>query len=136
MSKASQDYDVGYGRPPQEHRFRSGQSGNPKGRPRGSHNLQTILSDELQSRVPVVINGRTVKLSKGELAVRQQVDKAAQGDHRAFALLMKLVGHAPFPTAATVGEEGRVVETELTPDQFSEIMASVARDHPPVENGQ
>lgn len=30
------DYRVGYGRPPRRHRLKPGQSGNPKGRPKGS----------------------------------------------------------------------------------------------------
>ena len=28
-------YDVGYGKPPKKHRFRKGQSGNARGRPKG-----------------------------------------------------------------------------------------------------
>ena len=35
-------YKVGYGRPPLEHRFRSGQSGNPRGRPRGASNKPKV----------------------------------------------------------------------------------------------
>jgi hypothetical protein len=32
---------VGYGRPPLATRFRAGQSGNPRGRPKGARNLST-----------------------------------------------------------------------------------------------
>lgn len=35
-------YDVGYRRPPTEHRFRKGQSGNPGGRPRGAKNRPKV----------------------------------------------------------------------------------------------
>lgn len=35
-------YKVGYGRPPTEHRFRKGCSGNPRGRPRGARNKPKI----------------------------------------------------------------------------------------------
>ena len=37
------DYTVGYGKPPRHTRFPKGQSGNPKGRTKGSLNVATIL---------------------------------------------------------------------------------------------
>jgi len=40
---------VGYGNPPKESRFKKGQSGNRRGRPKGSKNLKTDLTEELQT---------------------------------------------------------------------------------------
>ena len=37
-------YEVGYGKPPIEHRFTKGQSGNPNGRPKGSKNQPKITT--------------------------------------------------------------------------------------------
>ncbi len=39
---------VGYGRPPADKRFKPGQSGNPKGRPRGRENMATTINRILQ----------------------------------------------------------------------------------------
>ncbi len=129
MSKDPTTYTVGYGRPPEATRFKAGQSGNPKGRPKGCHNFQTLLDDELQARVAVIINGKTKLLTKAELAVRQQVDKAAHGDPRAFALLMKVRGQtATAPEGGELNQTG-ASQTELTASQFAEILASIARDH-------
>ena len=38
MSSDDEDYEVGYGKPPKDSRFKLGQSGNPNGRPKGSRN--------------------------------------------------------------------------------------------------
>jgi Family of unknown function (DUF5681) len=44
---------TGYGRPPIEHRFKPGQSGNPRGRPKGKKNEATILHELLNRKITV-----------------------------------------------------------------------------------
>lgn len=129
MSSDPNTYTVGYGRPPEATQFKAGQSGNPKGRPKGSHNFQTLLDDEMQARVAVVINGKTVRLTKAELAVRQQVDKAAHGCPRAFALLMKVMGQKAPVLDGGEPCQTTAAETELTANQFADVLASIVREH-------
>lgn len=83
-------YEVGFARPPRHSQFKTGQSGNPRGRPPGSKNLQTLLREELDQKVQVTENGRPRLMSKRRVAVRQQVDKAVKGDAKAFNVLVKL----------------------------------------------
>jgi hypothetical protein len=45
--------DVGYGRPPIEHQFKPGRSGNPFGRPKGARRFTADLLDELGEIVAV-----------------------------------------------------------------------------------
>ena len=42
------EYAVGFGKPPRRTRFCKGQSGNPKGRPRGAKNLATLMEKVLK----------------------------------------------------------------------------------------
>jgi hypothetical protein len=92
MSNSSSPKGVGYGQPPVATQFKPGQSGNPKGRPKGSKNMLTLLMEELDQKVTVTSDGRSQRMSKRRIAVRQQVDRAAQGDSKAFATIMKLEG--------------------------------------------
>ena len=85
---------VGYGRPPEHTQFKPGQSGNPKGRPRGTVNMATVLGRTLREKVDTVENGRRKTISKFEAALKQLTNKAASGDLSALRLLAALVASA------------------------------------------
>lgn len=82
--------DVGYGKPPLETRFKAGQSGNPKGRPKGALNVATVLERALREKVAITEGGRRKVITKLDAAVKQVVNKAAQGDPKATQLLLNL----------------------------------------------
>jgi hypothetical protein len=85
------DYDVGYGKPPRHSRFTKGQSGNPRGRPAGAKNLQTLLSEALNESVIVTENGGRRKVTKREAIITQLVNRSATADWRAIKILLDLV---------------------------------------------
>ena len=88
----SDNDEVGFGKPPKHGRFRKGVSGNPKGRPKGSRNLATVLAQALREKVVVNDNGRRRTMSKLDAAVAQLVNKSATGDLVALRQLMPLAG--------------------------------------------
>jgi hypothetical protein len=83
---------VGYRKPPRHAQFRKGTSGNPKGRPKSSENLATVLAAALREKVVVTANGKSRTVTKLNLAVMQLVDKATSGDMSALRQLTALVG--------------------------------------------
>jgi len=76
-SDKQRDYEVGYGKPPRHTRFKPGRSGNPRGRPSGSKNLTTLLSEALNEFVIVAENGRRRKITKRQAIVTQLVNRSA-----------------------------------------------------------
>lgn len=95
MSHTLTDYTVGFARPPKAHQYAKGQSGNPKGRPKGSRNMATFLREELDCKVAVTVDGLTKQMSKRQVAVRQQVDQAVKGCPKAFQNLLKIEAEGP-----------------------------------------
>jgi hypothetical protein len=86
------DYKVGYGKPPTQSQFTKGKSGNPKGRPKGSKNISTMLIRISNERVTITENGKPLRLSKAEVALRQLVNKSMKGEMRAIdRLLLQLI---------------------------------------------
>src|SRR5690242_11932021 len=88
--KSSGDYLVGYRKPPRQTRFTKGRSGNPAGRPKGTPNFTTALERALSEQVVVTEGGQRHTISKLEAAVKQLVNKAAQGDARAIQQLLSV----------------------------------------------
>ena len=109
---------VGYGRPPHATRFRPGQSGNPRGQPKGARNLSTIIAAALSERVAVNENGRRRRITKLEAAVKQLVNRAASGEARATQLLLALVqaneARPAQQDASRLSDADAIVMAELT----------------------
>jgi hypothetical protein len=110
-------YDVGYGRPPEGRRFRKGESGNPKGRPRGSKNMATLLDEELSERVPVNENGKRKTITMRKAITKQTVRKAASGNEKFIKLVFELdglkdarEGSAQSSTAPTDDDDRQVIQ--------------------------
>lgn len=101
-------YRVGYRSPPKATQFKKGESGNPKGRPKGSRGLQTIMVEELKSNVTIHENGRSKTVKKGEVIVKQMVNKAMAGDHKAAHLVLGVSQQHEYQEAL---KETSVIET-------------------------
>ena len=86
----SDDYEVGYGKPPKKHRFQKGKSGNTTGRPKGTKNLKTDLMEELGEPVQLREGGKRIKLTKQRAMVKSLVARAIKGNDRAATKLIDL----------------------------------------------
>jgi hypothetical protein len=86
----NQDYDVGYKKPPKKHQYKPGQTGNPKGRPKGAKNTKTIVDELLSKKLEIKMDGKTKKISAREAALLAVLQKALKGDSRAFKQILDL----------------------------------------------
>ncbi len=88
---AKKDYPVGYGKPPKHTQFKPGQSGNPKGRPKGIRNLNTDLEEELSLKILVTEGGQQQQTTKQRAMLKSLFAKALNGDVRASGVLINLI---------------------------------------------
>jgi hypothetical protein len=106
------DYEVGYGKPPRHTRFKKGQSGNPRGRPKGSKNLPTLLSEALNEPVVVAENGRRRKITMRQAIIKQLVKRSATADLRAMKILLDMVRDLESQTEPASPETAEFSETD------------------------
>lgn len=86
------NYPVGYGRPPADHKFKPGRSGNPNGRPRkdkaqqqsgAQWGMSTLAAGKaLYERVKVTRNGKTTEMSLIEAIHHRRAADALKGGNR------------------------------------------------------
>lgn len=81
-------YEVGKGKPPTHSQFKKGQSGNPNGRPKEARGLKTLVRENLLTKVPVRIAGKTKRITRIEAVIHKQLEQALKGDQRAATQLM------------------------------------------------
>src|SRR5262245_30518186 len=92
--------DVGYGRPPVHSQFKPGRSGNPKGRPRNSRNLRTIIQDALTAKIVLRQGQGKRSISKLEGIVLRQIEGALKGNDRAALATLKMAAQVGLLEAA------------------------------------
>jgi hypothetical protein len=85
---AKRNREVGYGRPPQEHQFKPGQSGNPKGKPKGSKNESTILREIFQRKIESRSERGTKKISVLEGILLRITEDSLKGNTKSAAFLL------------------------------------------------
>jgi hypothetical protein len=80
---------VGYGRPPKQHQFQRGRSGNPKGRPKGVKNTRSLLHEILERKVEMRSGGILRKVSVRKAMLMRFAESALKGDIKAAGFLLQ-----------------------------------------------
>ena len=106
--------DVGYCRPPVEHQFKPGQSGNNRGRPKGSKNEATIINEILSRKIKITQNGKTRQISLLEGIHLKFAEDALRGNPKSAAFLLsrkQLTDSSEQPaTAALDADERKILD--------------------------
>ena len=122
------DYEVGRGKTPKHTRWKKGQSGNPKGRPKGSKNTRTIVNEVLNRTVTIKENGRTRRVKFLEAFVHQLAVKALNGSTRDQIALFKMI-HEYAPDLLKEAEGPQLITVRfVSPD--GKTMDSYPDCHP------
>ena len=97
----SRDFKIGYRKPPPEHQFKKGVSGNPRGRPRkpqskasypaGYAELDDIVLKEALRPISVRENDQTVEMPMIQAVLRSMGVAAVKGHHRSQVVLASMV---------------------------------------------
>jgi hypothetical protein len=75
----TEDYEIGYGKPPIGGQFKKGVSGNPAGRPKKASDFGSQLMRELNSPLVIHENGKRKVIRKFEGVAKQLVHKSLRG---------------------------------------------------------
>ena len=133
----SDDYEVGFGRPPLHSRFRAGESGNPKGRPKKARNFKTLFLEEANTPINVREGGGEQEISKLHAVLKRDMERAIKGSDRASdrvqknALLLMADDETENPRAPVSAADQAIL------DRFKErIAAEVAVQEPKRKRGK
>jgi hypothetical protein len=110
MSEGSSDDQVGYGKPPRHSRFRKGQSGNPRGRPKGSLSAARLARSILNEKIVIRENGKRRWITRREAMLKQLANKGIMGDLRSIREVLNLDA-----AGAEAEPRGKLLRIELVP---------------------
>ena len=127
---SDQEYKVGPGRPPKEHQFKPGQSGNPKGAKRKPKSIAPDLKLALERAL-----NKPIKLKQGEkerlvtmavAGIEQLVAQYVKGDHHARRDLIALA--EKFGVDLMAGQQ-QAIQEALATDHEAILRTYVERQY-------
>jgi hypothetical protein len=119
--RKTEDYEVGYGKPPESGQFKKGVSGNPSGRPKKASDFEAKLLRELNSPLVITEHGKRKVITKDEGIVKQVVNKALTAHVPTLRLLDNLRRQALEKDAEQRRLANRTID-ELTDEELTAII--------------
>ena len=108
-------YDVGYGKTPVHTRFKPGQSGNAKGRKKGTLSLKEDILRELNSKITIREGDKEIRITRQQAMVKTLTARSIKGDRHAvqqmLVLMARVIGMegADGPTAAEMSAADKAI---------------------------
>lgn len=102
---------AGYGKPPVEHQFKPGQSGNPGGRPSAQRSIQAAM----RKLVSEDYNGKDLAVALAKIAV----SKALAGDHKFWEMIIERIDGK---VAQELNAEIRTVSKAYPADVLEDVL--------------
>lgn len=133
----SDEYEVGYRKPPLHSRFKPGESGNPRGRTKGTLNFATDLKHTLQTPITLTDPGKKPrKVSTQKAALLRLREKALKGDARSLDRLLDLArifhtGPTTEPTTVASSDDQAILDAfreEVRSEEKAQAMAALSTD--------
>ena len=130
MARDQHDAEVGYKKPPREHQFKPGQSGNPSGRPPGTRNRRTIAAEMLFDEDAEALTRIAIDLAKeGDMAaLRLCMDRVCPPTRqRPVSFELPQIANAADAVGAMSTIVQAIADGELSPSEAAELAKVVQR---------
>lgn len=132
---------MSYGRPPKDHQFKPGQSGNPSGKKANrassvdasTPSVFDDIIDELKETLVVRENGRERKISKQRAFIKALVASAIKGDVRAINAVLALARNFSTPTPEATSDDDDIEDHEILESFIERERQRRAREGVPPE---
>jgi hypothetical protein len=131
-------YGVGYGRPPERTRFKKGQSGNPKGRPKaddpgtiGPRSADALVMKEAERLITVREGEETRQITAIEAVLRSQYVSATKGNAHSQKHIVERYDRAESGRRRQIQEENEFWERYVATQREAIAEAKRKGEEPP-----